>query len=280
MKRRLIVPALAATVLALAGCGSSSSSSSSASTGGSAGSTATGSTAGTSSTASTSRPDLTVSAAASLKKAFTEFGQQFTPANARFSFAGSDVLAAQIEQGVKPDVFASANTKLPKLLYSKGLVGKPVTFAANRLVIAVPAGSTKVERLADLEKPGVTLAIGSATVPIGVYTRTVLAKLGSSSAKILANVRSDEPDVSGIVGKLTQGAVDAGFTYVTDVTATHGKLRAIALPAGLQPVVAYGIVIVKGSAHPSQAQQFIAGLLSGPGRTDLLQAGFLPPPAK
>lgn len=265
MKRRTLTAALSAGALALAGCALAGC----------------GSSASTSSSAHASKPDLTISAAASLKAAFTKYGQQFSPANARFSFAGSDMLAAQIEQGVKPDVFASANTKLPQLLYAKGLVSKPVTFAANKLVLAVPAGASKVKSLGDVEKPGVTLAIGSATVPIGVYTRTVLAKLGPTlSAKVLANVRSDEPDVTGIVGKLTEGAVDAGFTYVTDVQATNGKLKAIILPARLQPVVAYGVAIVKGTAHPTQAQEFITGLLSGVGQADLLRAGFLAPPAR
>jgi molybdate transport system substrate-binding protein len=261
--RRALVAAAAIVAVALAGCGSSSSSSSSGPSG-----------------SGGSKPNLTVSAAASLKAAFTQYGAQFPQASARFSFAGSDILAAQIEQGVKPDVFASANTKLPTMLYQKGLVDKPVVFAANKLVLAVPAGSTKVTSLADIEKPGVTIAIGSATVPIGTYTRKVLSKLGAApSAEILHNVRSEEPDVSGIVGKLTEGAVDAGFTYITDVKATDGKLKAIALPASLQPVVAYGVAIVKGSPHSAQAQQFIDGLLNGTGRTDLLQAGFLPPPA-
>lgn len=263
---------LSVGALAFTGCASSSSS-----TAVGAGGTATSTQ---SSPASTGKPDLTVAAAASLKAAFTQYGQQFPAAKARFSFAGSDILAAQIQQGVKPDVFASANTKLPKLLFAKGLVAKPVTFAANRLVLAVPAGSSRVKSLADIEEPGVTLAIGSATVPIGAYTRKVLAKLGPVSARVLANVRSNEPDVTGIVGKLSQGAVDAGFTYVTDVQAAKGKLRAITLPASLQPVVAYGVAIVNGSAHLTQAREFIRGLLSGPGRADLLRAGFLPPPAK
>jgi molybdate transport system substrate-binding protein len=253
--------------LAVAGCGSSSSSSSSG--------------ASSSKASSANKSDLTVAAAASLKKAFTTYGTQFSAASARFSFAGSDMLAAQIEQGVKPDVFASANTKLPAALFAKGLVDKPVKFAANKLVLAVPAGSTKIHSLADVEKPGTTIAIGSATVPIGTYTRTVLAKLGAAqSGQILHNVRSEEPDVSGIVGKLTEGAVDAGFTYITDVKATAGKLKAIALPASLQPVVAYAAAVVKGAPHPAQAQQFIAGLLTGQGQAVLLQAGFLPPPAK
>jgi molybdate transport system substrate-binding protein len=257
--------ALVTLLLALvAGCGSAGKSSSGSGSGGSG----------------TDRPELTVSAAASLQAAFTSYAQRFSQAAVRYSFAGSDMLAAQIEQGVKPDVFASANTKLPGMLYAKGLVAKPVTFAANKLVIAVPAHSTKVRSLTDLERAGTTVAIGSASVPIGSYTREVLAKLGPGpSQKILAHVRSEEPDVSGIVGKLTQGAVDAGFTYVTDVKAAKGALRAIALPARLQPVVAYGVAIVKGDAHPAQAQAFVAGLLHGSGRSDLLQAGFLPPPA-
>jgi molybdate transport system substrate-binding protein len=224
------------------------------------------------------KPQLLVSAAASLERAFTTYGQQFKAASARFSFAGSDLLAAQIEQGLHPDVFASANMKLPDLLYSKGLVQKPVAFAANRLVLAVPAGMQKVSSLADLEHAGVTIAIGSPTVPIGVYTRTVLARLGpQTSARILANVRSDEPDVSGIVGKLIEGAVDAGFVYITDVDAAGGKLRAIQLPDSLEPTVSYGVAVVRGDPHPAQAQAFITGLLSGAGRADLLTAGFLPP---
>ena len=68
------------------------------------------------------------------------------------------------------------------------------------------------------------LAIGSKDVPIGAYTRKVLDKLPPRQSKaILANVRSEEPDVKGITGKLTQGAVDAGFLYVTDVRATRGQ---------------------------------------------------------
>jgi len=225
-----------------------------------------------------SRPTLTVSAAASLHAAFTSYAREFKQADVRYSFAGSDMLAAQIEQGFKPDVFASANTALPDKLYAMGLTSRPVRFAANRLVLAVPAGS-KLRGLADLEKPGVTLAIGSPSVPIGVYTRTVLARMGSTaSSRVLANVRTEEPDVSGIIGKLTEGAVDAGFTYVTDVRATHGALRAIPLPSSLQPVVAYGAVIVRGDAHPVQARAFLAGLLGGAGRHALRSAGFLPPP--
>jgi molybdate transport system substrate-binding protein len=225
---------------------------------------------------------LTVSAAASLKKALTSYGGEFSDAKARFSFAGSDELAAQIRKGARPDVFASANTKLPDELYKEGLVSKPVTFAGNRLVLAVPAsGDAKIASLADVEKPGTTLAIGSESVPIGSYTRAVLAKLPESEASaILKNVRSEEPDVSGIAGKLTQGAVDAGFVYISDVRASGGKLKAIELPDSLQPTVAYGAAVVKGAKNEDAATKFVDGLLEGDGRKALDAAGFEPPPAQ
>lgn len=219
-----------------------------------------------------------VSAAASLQEAFTAYGHDLSP-SPRFSFAGSDELAAQIRQGVKPDVFASANTKLPDALHQAGLVGAPTVFAGNRLVLAVPATGAKVKSLADIERRGPTVATGSATVPIGTYTQKVLARLPAPKrAAIEANVRSREPDVKGIVGKLTQGAVDAGFVYITDVKATHGKLKAIELPASLKPSAAYGVVIVKGAKHPKAAKAFVAGLLHGSGQRALQDAGFEPPP--
>jgi molybdate transport system substrate-binding protein len=225
------------------------------------------------------KPQLTVSAAASLKAAFTEYGKQFPDADVRFSFAGSDELAAQIEQGVKPDVYAAANTKLPDELYSKALVEKPTVFAGNELVLAVPADGDKVSSLDDLTKEGVKIAIGQEDVPVGSYTRTVLDKLpAKQSEAILANVRSEEPDVAGITGKLTQGAVDAGFLYASDVAATDGAVKAIDLPDDLQPEVAYGAAVVKGAKQPQLAQQFIDGLLDGAGAQALDDAGFLPPP--
>jgi molybdate transport system substrate-binding protein len=225
-----------------------------------------------------SKPSLNVSAAASLRKAFTEYGQGFSQARTRFSFAGSDTLAAQIEQGIRPDVFASANTKLPEALYAKDLLERPVVFAANRLVLAVPSGS-KIESLAALEHPGLSIALGTPTVPVGAYTEKVLARLSPRRRRLLlANVHDREPDVTGIVGKLTEGAVDAGLLYATDVSATRGQLRAITLPAALEPQVAYAIAVVKGTRHGAQARAFIAGLLRGAGQAELLHSGFLPPP--
>lgn len=218
-----------------------------------------------------------VSAASSLEPAFTAYSGA-AGIDAKQSFAGSDDLAAQIRQGVTPDVYAAANTSLPEDMFKEGLVKEPVVFATNTLVLAVPKDSG-IASLDDLAAGGVALAIGDEGVPVGDYTREVLGELPKAEADaILASVRSLEPDVAGIVGKLTQGAVDAGFVYVTDVVATEGELDAIELPAKLQPDVAYGAAVVEGAENPEGAQAFIDGLLDGVGADALANAGFGPPP--
>jgi len=223
------------------------------------------------------KPRLVVSAATSLKQAMTVYGRGFAAADVRLSFAGSDELAAQIRQGVKPDVFASANTKLPDQLFAEGLVERPRAFAGNRLVLAVPAGETTVRSLDDLTGEGITLAVGAESVPVGSYTRQVLDRLPRAQREaILANVRSEEPDVGGVVGKIAQGAVDAGFVYVTDVKGAEGRIQAIDLPAELQPSVSYGVAVVKGAKQPDAAEAFIDGLIDGAGARALRDAGFEP----
>jgi molybdate transport system substrate-binding protein len=218
-----------------------------------------------------SSSELKVSAASSLKPPFTEVG------GAQFSFAGSDQLAAQIRSGVHPDVFAAANTTLPDELYADGLVEKPVAFAGNRLVLAV-ARDSRITSIKDLGNPGVAIAMGSPSVPVGAYTLKVLAGLpGGERAAIMRNVRSREPDVAGVIGKLTEGAVDAGFVYATDVKATGGEANSIELPAALSPDVVYEAAVVKGTKHADMARAFVQGLLSGKGAAALRRAGFSPP---
>jgi len=224
---------------------------------------------------------LVVSAASSMTEALERCAPRFgeaEDADVRLSFAGSDELAAQIRQGARVDVYAAANTALPAELHSEGLLRKPVEFATNELVLAVPTDS-EIDSIDDLTNEGTTLAVGSESVPIGAYTRATLAKLPPGQEKaILANVRSNEPDVKGIVGKLTQGAADAGFVYVTDVKATGRALKAIELPAELEPQVTYGAGVVMKAEQPDLARRFVDGLTHGGCAGALRRAGFGPPP--
>jgi molybdate transport system substrate-binding protein len=224
---------------------------------------------------------LVVSAPASTTEPLTACAPSFDraeKAGVRLSFAGSDQLAAQLRQGAKVDVYAAADTKLPDELHSDGLLDRPVRFATNELVLAVPKDS-RIRSIEDLTKPGTKLVVGSASVPIGSYARQALAKLAPAQEKaILANVRSDEPDVRGIIGKLTQGAADAGFVYVTDVKAAGRELEAIALPRQLEPRVTYGAGVASRAEQPGLAKRFVDGLTHGGCADALRSAGFGPAP--
>jgi molybdate transport system substrate-binding protein len=218
------------------------------------------------------RPRLTVSAAASLTDPLTACGREFEGADVRLSFGGSDELAAQIRQGVVPDVYAAANTRLPEQLASEGLLEAPVEFATNELVMALPGDERAIQRVEDLAAPGVRLVVGAETVPVGAYTREVLGHLPAGvREKVLANVRSEEPDVRGVIGKLTQGAADAGFVYLTDIT---GDLTAVELPPDLRPTVAYGAGVVKATGQRELAQRYLDGLIDGPCADALREEGF------
>ncbi|MGN6586021.1 MAG: molybdate ABC transporter substrate-binding protein [Solirubrobacterales bacterium] len=222
-------------------------------------------------------PTLTVFGASSLIEALGKYGESFEGAKVRNSFAGSDELAAQIKQGARADIFASADTEYPAELHRDGLVGKPVVFARNRLVVVTPEDG-QVKSLADLARPGTKIVIGDPSVPVGEYTREVLGRLpGGEREAILANVRSEEPEVTAVLAKVANGAADAGFVYVTDAKTVAGQVRTVPIPVKLQPDVAYAAAVVSDSGKSKLAQRYLQGLLHGQGAADLRAAGFLPP---
>jgi molybdate transport system substrate-binding protein len=220
---------------------------------------------------------VVVSAAASMTEALEACAPDFEEAedaDVRLSFAGSDELAAQIRQGARVDAYAAANTSLPEELHAEDLLSEPVEFATNEFVLAVPADS-EIDSVGDVAEEGIEVVVGSESVPIGSYTRESLAKLAPEQEEaIIANVVSNEPDVKGIVGKLTQGAGDAGFVYVTDVNATGGELKAIELPEELEPQVTYGAGVPAEAREPELGRAFVEGLTNGPCADALEEAGF------
>lgn len=268
MRRRIAaVPLAVALTLALSACGSSASGS--------------------------QNPDsdsaiLTVFAAASLTNVFPKIANEFKKAHPgvafRFSFAGTDTLTAQIEQGAPADVFAGASTEYGEILSGKGLIDAPRPMATNRLILILPPSNPAgITSLRDLAKPGVKLVIGDTTVPVGVYTRTVLANLDSLygpdySKKVLANVVSDEVDVTSVLTKVELGEADAGFVYVTDAIGAGGKVARVVLPAQAQATATYPLAVVKASKHSTLAGQFVTFVLGPSGQALLKQAGFGPPP--
>src|SRR5205823_1432019 len=98
-----------------------------------------------------------------------------------YSFGGSDSLATQIEQGAPADVFAAANTKLPAKLHREGLVGRPVAFTRNALVVVVPRSNpAQIVSVADLTRRGVSIVAKSRHA---AAARAFVARLRSKAAQ-------------------------------------------------------------------------------------------------
>jgi molybdate transport system substrate-binding protein len=224
---------------------------------------------------------LVVSAGSSMTEPLESCAPEFEEAegaDVRLSFGGSDELAAQIRQGAPVDVYAAANTLLPQELHAEGLLSEPVEFATNEFVLAVPSES-EIDAFEEVAREGTKVVVGSESVPIGAYTRDALAKLAPEQEEaILANVVSNEPDVKGIVGKLTQGAGDAGFVFVTDVNAAGGALKEVDLPAEMEGEGTYGAGVPSGAREPELGREFVSGLRRGPCADALAEAGFGPAP--
>jgi molybdate transport system substrate-binding protein len=216
------------------------------------------------------RTTLTVYAATSLTDALPKIDP-----GERYSFGGSNILAAQISQGAPADVFASANLALPEQLYAKGLVTRPYVLTHNTLVLIVPrANPARIHSVNDLRNPDVKLVIADAGVPVGSYTLQVLKTMRMTD--VLDNVVSRESDVREVLAKVALGEADAGFVYSTDARTVPRKVTVLRLPVWARPNVAYGIAVVTASAHRAAAAAYVRKLLQAPAQKTLQTYGFLP----
>ena len=249
-----------------------------------------GSTSSTTSTATTAPAvtTLNVFAAASLKESFNVIAAKYTRAHPnitiKLNFAGSQILEQQIASGAPADVFASADQTNMQKAVDAGLVGNSQVFVKNKLTVIIPAANPgNINSLKDLSRKGVKIDIGAPAVPAGKYSLQVLAKMAQSSNygpayenAVKANFVSQETDVKAVVNKVQLGEVDAGFVYVTDVTAAvSNKIKMIDIPDNFNVIAQYPIAVTKSSAHSNDARAFVQYILSPEGQAVLQQYHFV-----
>ncbi len=236
---------------------------------------------------------LIVYAGASLTDAFRELGLAFEASHpglkVRFNFAGSQQLAAQIEQGAPVDVFVSADQRWMSYVTEKGLVeGEATIFVRNRLVAIVPrTNPARIGRLQDLARRGTKVVVAAEAVPVGTYTRDALQNLAGAPGfppeydrRVLANVVSQEENVKGVVAKVQLGEADAGVVYRSDVTpAVSRYVRVFEIPDPYNEIASYPIAVLKAARNAEAARAFVDLVSSDTGQRVLLRHGFLPAPA-
>ncbi len=215
--------------------------------------------------------------AASLTEAFEDVQKTLESSapdlNLTYSFAGSQDLVQQIQDGAPADVFASADEKNMQKLVDDGLVEKPEVFARNKLAIAVEPGNPKdIKGLEDLSRSDVTVVLADPSVPVGSYSQQVLDKAG-----VTVKPASLELDVKATLAKVTSGEADAAIVYQTDVESSGGKADAVDIPDDQNAIATYPIAVVKASDNKEAAQAYVDEIVSGSGQDALKAKGFLPP---
>lgn len=215
---------------------------------------------------------LVVHAAASLGDAFDQLADEFTARHpdvaVRLNVAGSQALATQVLQGAPGGVFAAADREQLDRV-ADHLAGEGVDFAGNELVVVTPADNPAgITDLADLADDSVTVVLAAEAVPLGGYTREVLAAEG-----VTVSPASEELDARAVLTKVATGNADAGIVYATDPAVAD--VQVIELPEDVDVATTYTIAVLADQATLGRA--FVELVRSPPGQQVLDAHGFGPP---
>ena len=225
-----------------------------------------------------------VFAAASLADLLNEIGTEFEHATGeavRYSFAGSNTLARQIEAGAPADLFLSADRRQVERLREVGKVeaGAAFLFAANSLVV-VSRSAGEVRPLASaaelLRFDRLALA-DPAAVPAGLYARRWLEAEGlwdSLAERVVPTL-----DVRAALAAAVAGNVPAAVVYATDARVNPRVAVIYRPPPRTAPRVAYWAAKVSPLEHPPHPalEPFVDWLRGEAGARALAAHGFEAP---
>lgn len=217
-----------------------------------------------------------VAAAASLADVVDGLGAVLAdaeePVRVEADLGGSSTLAGQILDGLPVEVFLAADaTTMSRVVDGGRSTGDVITFATNRLVVAVPDGNPAgVTSLDDAGREQLLVGRCADEVPCG---RLAVAELDDAGIPDAAD--TEEPDVRTLLTKVAAGELDLALVYATDLRAARGEVEVVE-DDRLDLESRYQAVRIEGG-DADAADRFL-GLLRGPAGQSLLAAlGFGPP---
>lgn len=223
-------------------------------------------------TAQAQSKELVIFAAASLKNALDEAAAGWVKESGKpapkISYAASNALAKQLEQGAPADIFMSADLDWMDYAAGKSLI-KPetrVSLLANRIALVAAKDSTaKIELTPGVDLAGAIgssrLAMGNVdSVPAGKYGKAALEKLGGWD-KVKDKVAQAD-NVRAALLLVSRGEAPLGIVYTTDAAADPQVKIVATFPEDSHPPIIYPVAVTKDSANPD-AQAFLT-YLRGP----------------
>ncbi len=224
----------------------------------------------------------TVFAAASLKNAMEDVGAAWAASGHAapvLSFAASNVLEKQIEQGAPADLFFSADRDWMEAAQKAGAI-RPETrveLLANAIVLVAPrdsAAAIDVRPGFDLARAlaGGRLAMGNVdAVPAGKYGKAALEALGAWDG-VKDHVAQAE-SVRAALAFVARGEAPLGIVYATDAAA-EPKVRVVGtFPPGSHPPIVYPVAVTRESRN-ADSVAFLAFLRGPLARAAFEKQGF------
>ncbi|WP_421860673.1 molybdate ABC transporter substrate-binding protein [Parvibaculum sp.] len=227
---------------------------------------------------------VSIFAAASTTDAVTGIAQAFeakTGCKVTAVFAGSSILAKQIEAGAPASIFLSANESWMDELEKENLVmpGTRSDLLANELVLVVQKGQKldfSFDEDTDLAAAlaGERLAIANPDgVPAGIYAKQALTQMGLWDGVVTSIVAAE--DVRAALVWVARGEARAGIVYRTDARISPDVEIAAAVPEETHDPVRYPVALVAGRANET-ARDFLAYLRGPAGARVFAEYGFTP----
>ncbi|MGU3493577.1 molybdate ABC transporter substrate-binding protein [Xanthobacteraceae bacterium A53D] len=215
---------------------------------------------------------VTVFAAASMTNAIQDIAKAYTAKTnvaIRTSFAASSELAKQIESGAPANIFISADNRWMDYLQQRKLIvddsrADPI---GNSLVVIVPASKpTKITINSSFDfgtllgKDGKLVTGIPESVPVGVYAKAALTKLGLWD-KVRPHIVGAE-SVRAALALVERNEAAAGIVYATDAAVAKNVVVAGTFPADSHAPVVYPFALVK--EHDTAAAKAFFAFLLGP----------------
>ena len=226
--------------------------------------------------------ELVVFAAASLKNALDDIAASWAKDGKvapKISYAASNTLAKQIEEGAPADLFFSADLDWMNYVQGKNLIKSDtrVNLLANRIVLIAPKDSAVAVDLhpgLDLAKAlgGGRLAMGNVdAVPAGKYGKAALEKLGAWDG--VKDKIAQAESVRAALLLVSLGEAPLGIVYATDAVADPRVKVVGTFPEDSHPPVIYPVAITKDAMSPD-APSFLAYLRGATAKAAFEKQGF------
>lgn len=223
-----------------------------------------------------------VFAAASLKNALDEVAAQWQRESGKkavISYAASNTLIKQIEQGAPADIFISADLDWMDYGQQKNLINAETrsNLLSNRIVLVAPRDATltlNVTHGFDLASAlkGGRLAMGNVdAVPAGKYGKAALEKLGAWDGVKDRIAQAD--NVRAALLLVSRGEAPIGIVYQTDAASDPAVKIVGTFPEDSHPPIAYPAALTKTSANPD-ARTFLSYIRSPAARPAFERQGF------